>query len=76
MRKLDHECTNELRGNFIRDQNYACIESLLRTQSMEVRTIGIWGMGGIGKTTIAAAIFQEFSPKYEGSCFLANVREE
>ncbi|XP_020987428.2 disease resistance protein RPV1-like [Arachis duranensis] len=44
--------------------------------SQEVRTIGIWGMGGIGKTTIAAAIFQEFSPKYEGSCFLANVREE
>ncbi|MED6198281.1 hypothetical protein PIB30_064691 [Stylosanthes scabra] len=33
-------------------------------------------MGGIGKTTIAAAIFKEFSPKFEGSCFLENVREE
>ena len=76
LRKLNHKYTYELRGYFIRDQNYACIESLLRTQSREVQIIGIWGLGGIGKTTIAAAIFQEFSPKYESSCFLANVREE
>ncbi|XLS70321.1 hypothetical protein HN51_027186 [Arachis hypogaea] len=75
VRKLDQKYTNELRSPFIYDQNYACIESVL-SHSKEVRTIGIWGMGGIGKTTIAAAIFQEFSPKYEGSCFLANVREE
>ncbi|XP_020967387.1 TMV resistance protein N-like [Arachis ipaensis] len=75
IRKLDQKYTNELRSPFIHDQNYACIESVL-INSQEVRTIGIWGMGGIGKTTIAAAIFQEFSPKYEGSCFLANVREE
>ncbi|XP_025677987.2 TMV resistance protein N-like [Arachis hypogaea] len=75
VRKLDQKYTSELRSPFIHDQNYASIESVL-THSQEVRTIGIWGMGGIGKTTIAAAIFQEFSPKYEGSCFLANVREE
>ncbi|MED6113048.1 hypothetical protein PIB30_067399, partial [Stylosanthes scabra] len=75
IRKLDHQYTNELRSPFIHDQNYACIESML-INSKEVRTIGIWGMGGIGKTTIAAAIFREFSPQYEGSCFLANVREE
>ncbi|KAL4355831.1 hypothetical protein AHAS_Ahas09G0026000 [Arachis hypogaea] len=75
IRKLDQKYTSELRSPFIHDQNYASIESVL-INSQDVRTIGIWGMGGIGKTTIAAAIFQEFSPKYEGSCFLANVREE
>ena len=32
-------------------------------------------MGGIGKTALAAALFQRVSFKYEGSCFLENVRE-
>ncbi|XLQ99086.1 hypothetical protein S83_065285 [Arachis hypogaea] len=76
VQKLNHKYTNELRSPFIRDQNYACIEALLKMQSREVQTIGIWGMGGIGKTTLAAAIFKEFSSKFEASCFLENVREE
>ncbi|KAJ1420310.1 P-loop containing nucleoside triphosphate hydrolase [Sesbania bispinosa] len=33
-------------------------------------------MGGIGKTTLAAAVFQKVSCEYEGSCFLENVTEE
>ncbi|XP_057733804.1 disease resistance protein RPV1-like [Arachis stenosperma] len=76
VQKLNHKYTNELRSPFIRDQNYACIEAFLKMQSREVQTIGIWGMGGIGKTTLAAAIFKEFSSKFEASCFLENVREE
>ncbi|MCH85924.1 TIR-NBS-LRR resistance protein [Trifolium medium] len=33
-------------------------------------------MGGIGKTTLAAAMFQRVSSKFEGTCFFENVTEE
>ncbi|XP_042511162.1 disease resistance protein RUN1-like [Macadamia integrifolia] len=40
-----------------------------------VRIVGIYGPGGIGKTTIANAIFNDMFRNFEGSSFLANVRE-
>jgi len=76
LQKLNQKYTNELRCLFIPDENFSSIESLLKVDLREVRTIGIWGMGGIGKTTLAAAIFQKVSSIYEGSCFLENVTEE
>ncbi|KAJ4830119.1 hypothetical protein Tsubulata_001333, partial [Turnera subulata] len=52
------------------------IESLLCLESPEVRSLGIWGMGGIGKTTIAEVVFKRNHPQFQGFHFLANVREE
>ncbi|KAD6454771.1 hypothetical protein E3N88_09477 [Mikania micrantha] len=40
-----------------------------------VRMIGIWGMGGAGKTTVARAICDNISIFYEGISFVENVRE-
>ncbi|XP_065871890.1 uncharacterized protein [Euphorbia lathyris] len=51
------------------------IESKLCIESSHVRFLGIWGMGGIGKTTLANKIFEKISSKFESKCFVLNVRE-
>ncbi|KAM0015023.1 putative P-loop containing nucleoside triphosphate hydrolase, leucine-rich repeat domain superfamily [Helianthus debilis subsp. tardiflorus] len=41
-----------------------------------VRMIGIWGMGGAGKTTLASSIYDEISGMFDGCCFVDNIREK
>ncbi|CAL2276093.1 unnamed protein product [Prunus armeniaca] len=47
----------------------------LAPKDNDVRFIGIWGMGGVGKTTLAKLVFQRISHHFELSWFLSNVRE-
>ncbi|KAL5843242.1 hypothetical protein ACOSQ4_009200 [Xanthoceras sorbifolium] len=51
------------------------IYELLEHENDDIRFIGIWGMGGVGKSTIAKVVFEMLSYQYEGRCFLKNVRE-
>ncbi|MED6124985.1 hypothetical protein PIB30_064065, partial [Stylosanthes scabra] len=51
------------------------VKSLLDLGSDGVRAVGIYGIGGIGKTTLVKAVYHHISHQFEGSAFLANVRE-
>ncbi|KAL3368110.1 hypothetical protein AABB24_009138 [Solanum stoloniferum] len=51
------------------------LKSKLQMEINDVRILGIWGIGGVGKTTIAKAIFDAISYQFKASCFLADVKE-
>ncbi|CAL5348650.1 unnamed protein product [Camellia sinensis] len=83
IRKIVKEVLCELKHTFLNvavhpigiDSRVKHVKSLLSIGSYDVRMIGIYGLGGIGKTTIAKAVYNHICLKFEGSCFLANVRE-
>ncbi|KAM5552791.1 hypothetical protein ABKV19_025150 [Rosa sericea] len=52
------------------------VNSLLKVEENIVRMVGIWGTGGIGKTTIAKAVFNSIRHKFECCCFLTDVRSK
>ncbi|KAM5569748.1 hypothetical protein ABKV19_016985 [Rosa sericea] len=51
------------------------IHKLLGVEGRDVHMVGIWGAGGIGKTTIARAVYNSIAHEFDGSCFLEKVGE-
>ncbi|XP_055960045.1 disease resistance protein RPV1-like isoform X2 [Mercurialis annua] len=66
-------CMDELVGM---DSRVSKVESLLCLESLDVRVVGIWGMGGIGKTTIANVVFDKIRHQFPNQCFIERVKEK
>ncbi|XP_028800310.1 TMV resistance protein N-like [Neltuma alba] len=70
--KLPYCCNNELIGI---ESRVLEVTSLLKIGFCDVRLIGIWGMPGIGKTTLARIVYDRIFHQFDLSCFLADMKE-
>ncbi|XP_058737045.1 disease resistance protein RUN1-like isoform X2 [Vicia villosa] len=76
-KKLDHRFLPSLDDLIGMQPHIEELESLLKLRSESddrgCQVLGLWGMDGIGKTTLAKVLYDRISYQFDASCFIENV---
>ncbi|GJY86240.1 disease resistance TIR-NBS-LRR class family protein [Tanacetum coccineum] len=71
-----HSTNSSVDGNLVgMETRISDVLSSLDIGTLDVRMIGIKGIGGGGKTTLARAVYDQISNHFDGKSFVENVRE-
>ncbi|PRQ59647.1 putative transcription factor WRKY family [Rosa chinensis] len=73
--KFVHISSNKVNDLVGMDSHVEKMCSLLCLGGDDVRVVGVCGMPGIGKTTIAKAVYDKLLCQFEHYCFLENVKD-
>ncbi|KDP31606.1 hypothetical protein JCGZ_14831 [Jatropha curcas] len=73
--KLDDASSNNTNDFVGMGSHIIEMEKILCLESNVVHMVGIWGMGGIGKTTVARVIYDMICSQFEIHCFSENIKE-